>query len=79
MSSEIFSSEIIGKVAMTNGGYPVGAIVDVVFDTATGEMKYLLVNAPSIPKDSYDLDERGRVIISFSNIKITEKNVVFSK
>ncbi len=64
---------------MTNGGYPVGTIVDVVFDTATGEMKYLLVNASSIPKDSYDLDERGRAIISFNKIKITDKNVVFSK
>ncbi len=77
--AEVFSSEIIGKIAMTNGGGLVGPVADIVFDTETGEMKYLLVNVSSTYKSAYDLDDRGRAVISFSSIKITDKNVVFSK
>lgn len=76
---EMFSNEIIGKVAMTTGGYPVGPIVDIVFNTETGEIKYLIVNATSASKAAYELDDRGRAIIPFNTIKVSEKNVVFSK
>ena len=76
---EMFSDEIIGKVAMTTGGFPMGPIVDIVFNTETGEIKYLLVNATSTHKNAYELDDRGRAIIGFNMIKITDKNVVFSK
>ena len=73
---EMFSDEIIGKVAMTTGGFPIGPIVDIVFNR---EIKYLLVNATSTHKNTYELDDRDRAIIGFNMIKITDKNVVFSK
>ncbi len=76
---EMFADEIIGKVATTTGGYPVGPIVDIVFDTGTGVVKYLLVNVTSSLKTQYDLDDRGRAIIPFNTLKVSEKNVVFSK
>lgn len=76
---EMFSSEIIGKLATTTGGYPIGPIVDIVFNPETGEIKYLLVNATSPLMTPYDLDDRGRAIIPFNMLKVSEKSVVFSK
>ena len=37
--AEIFSEEMIGKNAMTSGGYPIGTVEDIVIDTETGEIK----------------------------------------
>ncbi len=76
---EMFSNELIGKVATTTGGYTVGPIVDIIFDTETGVIKYLLVSITSPLKAPYDLDDRGRAIIPFTSLKVSEKNVVFSK
>ena len=41
--TEVFSDEIIGKNAMTSGGYPIGTVEDIVIDTETGELKYLQI------------------------------------
>lgn len=39
--TEIFSDEIMNKVALAVRGFLVGIIEDIVVETATGEMKYL--------------------------------------
>ena len=75
--SEILMDQIIGKVATSNGGHRFGRIEDVVIDTDTGEVKYLLIRSED-KLSGGRLDAQGRTVISFSTLKVTENYVMFS-
>ena len=75
--TEIFTDEIIGKYAMTSGGYPIGTVEDLVIDTETGEMKYLLVR-PATGNITHKMDGKGRAVISIGSIKVSGDNVIIS-
>ena len=75
--SEILINEIVGKVATSNGGHRFGRIEDVVIDTETGELKYLLIRSED-KLSSGRLDSQGRTVVSFSTLKVTENYVMFS-
>lgn len=75
MGDKMFSEEFIGMTAMTVGGYLLGIIDDLVFDTETGELKYLLIKMQSAPKKGQKLDATGRAIVAFNSLKVGGKNV----
>ena len=74
---EMLADEIIGKVAMSGGGHKIGRIEDIVYDSSTGEMKYLLVK----PEDDLQIgkvDARGRTVVGFTSLKVYETHVMFT-
>ena len=76
--AEVFSEEIIGKKAITSGGYPIGTVEDIVIDTETGELKYLLVKPASGNLANQKTDGRGRAVVTVGSIKISGDNVIIS-
>ena len=76
--SELFSEEIIGKNAITSGGYPIGSVEDIVIDTETGELKYLLVRPAAGNISTQRTDGKGRAVINIGSIKISGDNVIIS-
>ena len=76
--SEIFTDEIIGRNAMTSGGYPIGIVEDIVIDTETGELKYLLIRPASGNIATQKTDDRGRAVVSIGSIKVSGDNVIVS-
>ena len=75
--TEMFSEEIIGKSAMTSGGYPIGTIEDIVIDTETGELKYLLVR-PMTGVGTQKTDGKGRAVISVNTMKLSGNTIIVS-
>ena len=75
MGEKMFSEEFVGMTAMTAGGYLLGMVDDVVFDTETGELKYLLIKLRGTPKKGQKVDAGGRAIVAFDGLKISGKNV----
>ena len=75
--TEVFSEEIVGKNAITSGGYPIGTVEDIVIDTDTGELKYLLIR-PSAGSHTQRTDGKGRAVVSINSIKVTNDSVIVS-
>lgn len=75
--AEVFTDEIIGKSAMTSGGYPIGVIEDIVIETDTGELKYVLVK-PASGNITQRMDGKGRAVVSVGSIKVSGDNVILS-
>lgn len=76
--SELFYEEIIGKNAITSGGYPIGSVEDIVIDTETGELKYLLVRPAAGNISTQRTDGKGRAVINIGSIKVSGDNVIIS-
>lgn len=76
--TEIFSDEIINKVARTVGGFPVGIIEDIVIETETGEMKYLLIKPTSNLISAQKTDSKGRVVVTFNTLKMSGNSVIIA-
>ena len=75
--AEVFSEEIIGKKAITSGGYPIGTVEDIVIDTETGELKYLLIR-PVTGNVTQRTDGKGRAVITIGSLKVSGDNVIVS-
>ena len=75
---ELFYEEIVGKNAITSGGYPIGSVEDIVIDTETGELKYLLVRAVAGNVTNQRTDGKGRAVITITAIKVSGDNVIIS-
>jgi len=76
--TEIFSDQLIGKKAITSGGYPIGIIEEIVVDTETGELKYLLVRPDVGAASMNKTDGKGRAVITIGTLKIADENVIVS-
>ena len=76
--TEMFSDALIGKKAITSGGYPIGIIEEIVIDTESGEMKYLLVKPDAGSASMNKIDSKGRAVISIGTLKIADDNVILS-
>ncbi|MCK4613554.1 MAG: PRC-barrel domain-containing protein [Thermoplasmata archaeon] len=72
-------NRFIGKPIMSTDGILVGVIDNVVVDTRTGKLEYVLakVSDQVDPKD-YKTDPTGRLVLPFSGIQ-SVKNVVVMK
>lgn len=78
MNDTMFSKQLIGLTAITSGGYPLGVIEDVVIETTTGEMKYLLVRMKTSSKTGQRVDAKGRTVVAFNNLKIVGDNIMIT-
>ena len=71
MSEErITSKNIINKTIVSKAGKTFGKVSDIVFETRTGELIYLLLESPSPYALTFDLEKNkeGRVQIPFSSV-----------
>ena len=75
---ELFSDEIIGKNAITSGGYPIGIIEDIVIDTETGEIKFLLVRPAAGSISTQRTDGKGHAVVTVSSMKVSGDSIIVS-
>ena len=75
---ELFSDEIVGKSAITSGGYPIGTVEDIVIDTETGEIRFLLVRPAAGNITTQRTDGKGRAVVTVSSMKVSGDCVIVS-
>ncbi len=72
MSKEerIPSKKIVGKTIVSKTGKTFGKVDDIVFETRTGELIYLISNNPTTYASTFDLEKtkNGGVQIPFSSV-----------
>lgn len=64
------SRDIIGKVIVSKSGKKFGSVGDIVFETRTGELIYLLVDKPTEFVNSLNLEKSrdGAFMVPFSSV-----------
>jgi len=77
MTDRIFISLIAGKMAVTKDGQLLGPIEDIVIDTSTGLVKYLILG-PST-KISDMVDDMGRTVIAVKKMHLDRDYVIVSR
>jgi sporulation protein YlmC with PRC-barrel domain len=70
----VFISEIVGKMAVSKDGQLLGHIEDVVIDTATGFIRYLILGATT--KVSEMVDDLGRAVIAVKKMHLDQDYVI---
>ena len=75
---EVFSDELIGKNAITSGGYPIGTVEDIVIDTETGEIKFILVRPAAGNITTHRTDGKGRAVVTVSAMKVSGDSIIVS-
>jgi len=77
MPDRIFISEIAGKMAISGDGQLLGHIEDVVIDTATGFIKYLVLGATTKVSDM--VDDMGRAVISVKKLQLDQEYIIVTR
>lgn len=77
MTNKILRNELVGKTVMTANGNILGTLDEIVVDTESGEMKYILVKT-SDHIVNQKIDSKGRAVYAFSRMIVGEKNVTVS-
>jgi len=64
------SRKIINKTIVSKTGKTFGKVGDVVFETRTGELIYLLLDSPTSYAGTFDLEgnKEGKIQIPFSSV-----------
>jgi len=78
MSRKLLRDELIGKTVMTANGAVLGVLDEMVIDTETGEIKYILVRSGPKHVPGQKIDSKGRCVYTFSKMVVGEKNVTVS-
>lgn len=78
MGDRFFATEIIGMEAKNVEGKRMGKIDDIVVDTRSGEMRYVLLSEPTDACSRYKSDQDGRKIVDFKNIEVVDGVMVIS-
>ena len=71
MSDErLITKKIIGKTIVSKTGKTFGKVGDIVFETRTGELIYLLLDAPTSYATTFELEanKEGKMQIPFSSV-----------
>ena len=65
-----FSKQLIGKTIVSKTGKTFGKVDDIVFETRTGELIYLVLNSPTTYATTFDLEKSrsGGLQIPFSSV-----------
>lgn len=69
MSERFFATELAGMNVKTADGRLLGKLEDVVVDTASGEMRYILLNSCTENCGSFRTDHSGRKIVEFRSMQ----------
>lgn len=78
MARRLLRNEILGKTVMTANGSVLGVLEEMVLDTETGEIKYILVRSDNNRTTGQKIDSKGRCVYTFSKMIVGEKNVTVS-
>ena len=78
MARRLLRNEILGKTVMTANGSVLGVLEEMVLDTETGEIKYILVRSDNNRATGQKIDSKGRCVYTFSKMIVGEKNVSVS-
>jgi len=64
------SKNILGKTVVSKAGKTFGIVGDIIFETKTGELIYIVLKNPTPYALNFDLqkDEKGRLQIPFSAV-----------
>jgi sporulation protein YlmC with PRC-barrel domain len=73
----VFISEIAGKMAISKNGQLLGHIEDVVIDTSTGMVKYLILGATTKVSDM--VDDMGRAVITVKKMQLDQDYVIVTQ
>ncbi len=76
-----FSKQLIGKTVVTKAGKKFGIVSDLVFETRTGELIYLVLAQPTANALSMDLEKAkdGELLIPFSSVMSAADFVVIAE
>ena len=72
----VFISEVAGKMAVSKDGQLLGHIEDIVIDTSTGMIRYLILGATTKVSDM--VDDMGRAIIAVKKLQLDQDYVIVS-
>ncbi|MDR0198813.1 MAG: PRC-barrel domain-containing protein [Methanomassiliicoccaceae archaeon] len=75
--SRVFISEIAGKMAVSKDGQLLGQIEDIVIDTTTGMVRYLILG-PST-RISEMVDDMGRAVITVGNMQFDQDYIIITQ
>ena len=78
MAGKFLTKELIGKTVITGNGTILGTLDEMVVDTDTGEVKYILVRSDAKHNPGQKIDSKGRHVYAFSKMIVGEKNVTVS-
>ena len=76
MTNKVTRYELLGKTVMTGNGNVLGTLEEIVIDTETGEMKYILVRGDN--PTGQKIDSKGRAVYAFSRMIVGDKNITVS-
>ena len=78
MRDRFFATEIIGLEARSAEGKRLGKVDDIVVDTQSGEMRFVLLKDCSEICGRYRTDPDGRKVVGFRTIDIADGAVILS-
>jgi len=70
----VFISEIAGRMAVSKDGQLLGSIEDVVIDTSTGFIRYLILGQSAKASDM--VDDMGRAVIPVKKMQLDQDYVI---
>jgi len=77
MDSRVFISEIAGKMAVSRDGQLLGQIEDIVIDTSTGMVRYLILGPSTRVSDM--VDDMGRAVITVKNMQFDQDYIIVTQ
>jgi sporulation protein YlmC with PRC-barrel domain len=77
MSDKVFISEIAGKMAICKDGRLLGHIEDIVIDTSTGQIRYLILGATTKVSDM--VDDMGRAVIAVKKLQMDQDYIIVTR
>lgn len=76
MIQKLTRKELIGKTVMNSPGTVLGVSEEIVIDTETGEMKYLIVNPlDGQTKPKQMITDKGRAVYAFNSIVVGDTTI----
>jgi sporulation protein YlmC with PRC-barrel domain len=77
VTDRVFITEIAGKTAITKDGRMLGPVEDVVIDTSTGFIRYLVLRSNTMVSDT--VDDIGRPVIAITGLRLDQDHVMVSR
>ena len=76
MSHKLLRRELIGKKVFTEAGTELGILEDIVIESPSGLIKYILIRFSGKISQNHRVDDKGRVICAIEGIRATDGKVV---
>jgi sporulation protein YlmC with PRC-barrel domain len=76
-----YSKKLIGKTVVTKSGKKFGEVLNITFETRTGELMHIIIRNPTTYTTSLDLekDSKGNYMIPYSAVLAVGDFVVVSE